>query len=488
MNPLKKLAGETVVYGFSSIVARMLNYLLVVIYTRVFTAEEYGIINELYAYAAFLIVILTYGMETGFFRFINKQEEKKKVFSTSLISLFYSSFLFISIVFLSHQPISEILGYEQYSILILLLGITVGIDAFSTITFAKLRSENRALKFVMIKVFNIGVNILMNIFFLIFLPMIESAVPDSPVLIVYDPALGIGYVIIANLISTILTLLVLLKEIVKVKFSFSPGLLKNMLKYSFPLLLSGLAGTVNESVDRILLRWRLPETVNAQEQLGIYGANIRIAVLMILFIQMFRYAAEPFFFKYYDKSDSRDLYARVMKYFIIAGILIFLGITGFLDLFKHIIGSAFHEGLNVVPIVLFGNFLLGVYFNLSVWYKLTDNTKFGAYLAFTGATVTVTINYFFIPIYGYMASAWAHVACYAIMCFLSYFIGMKYFTIPYDLKGILVYFAFAILIFTISSLISLENEIVDYIFNALLILIYCAFVIFREKNEILKVR
>lgn len=425
-------------------------------------------------------------METGFFRFINRQDDKKEVFSTSLISLFFSSIIFISIVILTYRTISEELGYEQYSILILMLGITVGIDAFSTIPFAKLRSENRALKFVMVKVFNIGVNILMNLFFLLFLPMIQSANPDSPVLLLYDPGFGIGYVILSNLIATILTLIVLLNEIVVIKFSFSPLLLQNMLKYSFPLLLSGLAGTVNESVDRIMLRWRLPESINAQEQLGIYGANIRIAVLMILFIQMFRYAAEPFFFNYYDKSDSRVLYARVMKYFIIAGILIFLGITNFLDVFKHIIGSSFHEGLSIVPIVLFGNLLLGIYFNLSVWYKLTDKTKFGAYLALTGAVITIAINYFFVPVFGYMASAWAHVACYTAMCILSYNIGKKYFKIPYDLKGILFYFTIAVIIFTISSSIDLENKIVDYVFNAVLILIYCAFVFYREKLEIFR--
>ncbi len=486
MNPLKRLAGETAIYGFSSIVARLLNYLLVVLYTRVFTTEEYGIINELYAYSAFLIIILTYGMETGFFRFINKHKDKEQVFSTAIISLFTSSLFFIVMITLLHTNVASLLDYEQYSEMILMLGITVAIDAFSTITFAKLRSENRAVRFVMIKVFNITVNILMNLIFLLFLPNFLDANPESSLNAIYNPDFGIGYVILSNLTATLLTLIILLKEMVSIKVAFSMTLLKRMLTYSLPLLISGLAGTVNESVDRIMLRWRLPDTINAQEQLGIYGANIRIAVLMVLFIQMFRYAAEPFFFRYQGKADSQELYAKVMKYFVIAGILIFLGITFYLDVFKHIIGSSFHEGLNIVPVVLFGNLLLGVYFNLSVWYKLTDNTKFGAYLAITGAAVTIGINFFLIPFYGYMASAWAHVACYAVMCLFSFFLGKRYLKIPYDLKRISVYFIFAAIIFLIAISINFTNIVTEYIIKSLLIVCYCTCIYYMEKDELIK--
>ncbi len=485
MNPLKRLAGETAIYGFSSIAARILNYLLVVLYTRVFTAELYGVINELYAYAAFLIVILTYGMETGFFRFINKYVDQIKIFSTTLFSLFISSVSFIILLFLTHEHIALVLDYEMYSNLILMLGITVAVDAFSTIPFVKLRSENRAVRFVTLKVFNIVVNITFNLFFLLLLPQIKASSPDSFILFIYDSSFGIGYVILSNLIATILTLILLIKEIAKFRPVVSFSVLKNMLGYSVPLLVSGLAGTINESIDRILLRWRLPETINAQEQLGIYGANIRIAVLMILFIQTFRYAAEPFFFNYQKQKGSKELYAQVMKYFVILGIFIFLGITLFIDFFKHIIGSDFHEGLSIVPIVLVGNLLLGVYFNLSIWYKLTDMTRYGAYLAILGALVTIIINYTLIPVYGYIASAWAHVACYLVMCVLSYNLGKKYYKIPYDFNRIVIYFIAGGLIYFTYCNVNIEVPVARYLFSSLLIAIYCLLVYYREKDEIL---
>jgi O-antigen/teichoic acid export membrane protein len=485
MNPLRQLAGQTAIYGLSSVVARVLNYLLVPFYTRIFEPAEYGVVNELYAYVAFLMIILTYGMETAFFRFSSKSDNSPLVFSTSIISLLITSILFAVAIILFYPFFAQLIGYEGQKEFVLLLGLILAIDAITAIPFARLRLQNKALRFMFIKIFNISANIGFNIIFLVLFPWLAKNGSSFFIVdLIYNPDFGVGYVFLSNFLASLFTLLFFLNDIRNVRFRFSAGVLKNMLAYSLPLLIAGFAGTVNEVIDRILLRYRLPSDVNALEQIGIYGANVKIAVLMALFIQMFRYASEPFFFSQEKNVNSRELYAKVLHYFTIFGVFIFLAISLYIDVFKHIIDSAYFEGIRVVPIILLGNLMLGIYFNLSVWYKLKELTIFGALFATAGALVTLSINWFFIPYYGYMASAWGHLASYTAMVLLSWSIGRHYLKIPYNIKIILFYLSTGIGIFLIASSFRIESIYYRLTVNTIFILIFTIIVAYRERKVI----
>ncbi len=484
LNPLKQLAGQTAIYGLSSVLARILNFLLVPFYTRIFVdTAEYGIINELYAYVAFVIIILTYGMETAFFRFASRYRDSSLVFSTSLISVLMTSVAFAVIIIFFHPLFARMTGYEEYGIFILLLGLVLSLDAAAALPFARLRFENQALKFALIKLFNICANIFFNLFFLVFLPWLISSNYSFPLLeALYFPELRVGYVFVSNLLASFFTLLFFVRDIAGGLYHYSFRLFRKMIAYSFPLLIAGLAGTVNEVIDRIMLRHRLPADVNALEEIGIYGANIKIAVLMTLFIQMFRYAFEPFVFSQEKSAHSRELYAHVLNYFTIFGVLVFLGITLYIDIFQFIIGPEYREGLKIVPIVLLGNLMLGIYFNLSVWYKLKGITLFGAFFALSGALVTIGVNYFFIPAYGYMASAWAHFLAYAFMVVLAYIAGRYYYPIPYNLMKLLFYIGSGVFLFIFASVFKIEDIFYRLSFNTLLILIFALMVFLKERK------
>ncbi|MFW5700107.1 MAG: oligosaccharide flippase family protein [Cyclobacteriaceae bacterium] len=489
MNPLKQLAGQTAIYGLSSVLARILNFLLVPFYTRIFVdTAEYGIINELYAYVAFLIIVLTYGMETAFFRFTSKHNNSQLVFSTSVISLIITSILFAIIIIFFFPTIAQLIGYGEKANFVLILGIVLSFDAMAAIPFARLRYMNKALKFALIKLFNICTNIFFNIFFLIIIPfLIDRGYSFFIFDIIYDPDFKVGYVFVSNFLASFFTLLFFLKDIIRTRFIFSWGLLKSMLFYSFPLLIAGLAGTVNEVIDRIMLRYRLPSEINALEQIGIYGANIKIAVLMTLFIQMFRYAFEPFFFSQEKNIYNRKLYADVLHYFVIFGIFGFLFITLYIDIFKYIIGPQYREGLDIVPVVLLGNLMLGIYFNLSVWYKLKEMTIYGAVFATTGAIVTLSVNYWFIPLFGYLASAWAHFFSYFVMVILAYFSGRFYYPVPYKISWLLFYFTVGFLLYILSVLVYVEGMFLRMSINTLFILIFVVLAYFIEKKNIIEI-
>ena len=354
MNPLKKLAGQTVIYGLSSVVGRLLNYLLVPLYTRYFLPEEYGVVTEMYAYVAFLVVILTYGIETAFFRYIQKVPNKRTVYSTSLISLLITSTIFIVIIYISAQPIANWLQYPETPEYIKCFALIIGLDAVAAISFAKLREMNNASRFALIRLINIFINIGLNLFFIIYCPYsIENNLSSVEfVNSVYSEDIGIGYIFIANLIASIITFLMLLPEMIKSVWIFDKTLWKNMMIYAFPLLIAGLAGITNETIDRILLKHLLPETVNASSELGLYGAFYKLSILMILFIQTFRFAAEPFFFAQEKEKNSKKIYADVMKYFVIITSLIFLIVSMFYDFIILFLGSNYHDprGFKVVSI------------------------------------------------------------------------------------------------------------------------------------------
>ena len=421
-------------------IPRLLNYLLLTpFFTRVFLLGEYGIVTELYAYVVFLLVILTYGMETGFFRYAEKHSNSNEVYSTSLISLFSTSGLFIVIMWILARPIAGFIGYGDNPEYIVWIGIIVGLDSFMAIPFARLRQQKKAVKFAVIKIANVVVNISLNLLFLLFLPgMSESGVHSIPEWL-YNSEIGVGYVFISNMAASLFTLILLSGEFFNIALTFNKKLWRRMIVYSLPLLVSGLAGTVNEALDRVLLKHLIPKELNPLDQLGIYGANYKIAVMLQLFIQMFRFASEPFYFTRARDRNAKKLFADIMKYFVIICMVIFLGVTLYIDIFKFFIGERFHAGLHIVPIVLYAIFFLGVFFNLSIWYKLKNLTKFGALITITGAVITFLINWFFIPRYGFTASAWAHFFCYLTMVIMSYFLGRKYYRIQYDIKRILFY-------------------------------------------------
>lgn len=487
MNPLKQLAGQTAVYGLGTIVPRLLNFLLLTpFYTRVFVKGEYGMVTELYAYVAFLMVLLTYGMETAYFRFVENAKNKDKVYTTALTSLFITSTLFVILVIIFAQPLADIIRYSSNVEYIIYFALIIGIEAFTSIPFARLRQQKKPGRFAFIKIVNVLVNISLNFFFLWLCPVLLKNNPDSIVGLIYSENIGVGYAFISNLVATIVTLLLLIPDIFKTRIQFDAALLRNMLVYSLPLLVVGLAGMVNEVSDKIFLKYLWPDPETALDQVGIYGACFRLAVLMTLFTQMFRYAAEPFFFAQAKEKNSKVVYADVMKYFIIFGLIIFLTVMLYIDIFKYFIGSNFHEGLFIVPIVLFANLFLGVFYNLSVWYKLNNLTRFGAAIAIVGAIITIVLNIILIPKIGYLGSAWAHFACYFVMMIISYFWGKKYFPINYDLKRILLYTILALVLYAVSHYVKPQEFILQLLVNSVLLIIFLATVYKFEKPNLIK--
>ena len=478
MGKLKQLAGQTVIYGLSSIVGRLLNYLLVPLYTNIFSTGQYGIVTELYAYLSFLIIVLTYGMETGFFRFSESEKENPKVYSTALISLLISSTLFIVLAVFFAQPVANALNYNQHPEYVIWLGIIIGVDAMTAIPFAWLRQKNKALQFATIKLINIGANIGLNLFFLVLCPYFIKTGSDLPTWL-YNSEIGVGYVFISNLVASILTLLILIPYL-RVNWTFDKALWKKMIFYSLPLLVAGFAGMVNETFDRAMLKRLLPDASTAMDQLGIYGANYKVAILMTIFIQTFRFAAEPFFFSQYKEKNAKELYADVMKFFIIFGLFIFLSVMLYIDIVKYFIGEDFRSGLKIVPILLLANLFLGIFYNLSIWFKLTNKTRYGAYLAIFGATITIVLNFWLIPIIGYLGSAWATLICYFAMMIVSFFLGNIHYKVPYDLARIGLYFISATLIYVVSIILPFSSVELTLSVNTLLLFIFIGLVLYLE--------
>ncbi len=480
-NPIKQLFGQTAVYGLGIVLPRLLNYLLLTpFYTRVFEKATYGVITELYAYVVFLLVILTYGMETGFFRYTSNSDQKEKVYTTVLSALFITSSLFIISMLLWGGHVSRVLGYASNPEYIKWLAIIVGVDAFTSIPFARIRLYNRAGKYAFIRIVEVSINIGLNLFFLYYCPKH----PESELVsMVYREEIGVGYVLIANMIASLSKIFLLLSEILAAfRSTFDRKLMNTLLRYSYPLLVAGLAGTVNEALDRILLKHMIPADQNPMEQLGIYGANYKLAVLMTLFVQMFKYAAEPFFFSKSGEKNAKKLYADVMTFFVVAGLFIFLLVNLYLDYFILFIGKSFREGSHIVPVILMANLVMGIFFNLSIWYKLTNKTKIGAVLVILGALITVVINLLFIPKYGFLASAWAHLICYSVMVVLSYLWSRKHYAVPYRIGRILVYMAFALVIYFINELFLQEVLKSQNLKGLILMGLFVAVVYFGERK------
>jgi O-antigen/teichoic acid export membrane protein len=495
MTAIKRLAGQTAIYGIPSVLGRILGYLLVPLYTRVFLPGEYGTVNVFYSYASLLMVILTYGMETAFFRFNEHEHDLEKVFSTGVISLIISSLLFLLMVSFSAGDVARWIEYPDHREYVIWFAWILALDAISAVPFAYLRAQNRPARFAWIKMTNITVNIVLNLFFLLLCPFIlkqySGTLPGKFITLIYRPHWGIEYIFISNLIASSLTLVMLLPQISVVRWKIQPDLWKRMLLYAFPLLFAGMAGIVNETFDRLLLRYLLPKDI-ASYQVGIYAACYKISILMTIFIQAYKYAAEPFFFAQAKEKDAREVYARIMDYFIITVSLIFLVTMLFLDDFimPVLVGKKYWEGKGVIPVLMMANLFLGVYYNLSIWYKLTAKTSWGAWLSLVGAIITLVLNFWWIPlssdhlIYGYYGSAWATFICYGSMMILSYLIGQKYFPVKYNLLKFAGYLGLSVLLCVISSVIKPELSVLRIGFHTILLLIFLGIVYLIEKPAI----
>lgn len=488
-NPLKKLAGQTAVYGLSSIVGRLLNYLLVPLYVGVFAhTSDYGVISELYAWIAFLMVLLTFGMETAFFKFLSdRPESKEKIFRNSMLSLLVINFAFLILILLFNGFIADKMLFPNNPEYVILLGIIVVIDATSALPLAKLRAEEKAKKFAFIQLTGIAINISLNLIFmlLIFKPESQNA------------EVGVRFILIANLVASLIKPAILYKDFITLKWIWNTQLIKTMVKYSFPLALAGFAFIINETVDRILLKHltfknSLGESsvdmalTYAESQVGIYSASYKLAMLVTILLQAYRYAAEPFFFAQAKNKDRNKTYVKVMNYFIGAVFLSFLVVSLNLDIFKYFIPNpAYWEGLKIVPILLLANVFSGIYINQSIWYKLSGQTKFGAYIALGGAALTLTLNFAFIPIYGYMACAWATFAVYGAQMIASYILGQKHYPIPYNLRKFGLYSITALAIFFILKWIDIAPGTLQFIVHNLLILAYIGLVYWMEKPKVM---
>jgi len=436
------------------------------------------------------MIFLTYGLETGFFRFSQNNEDKPNVYTTIMSSLFTSSSIFIALIFIFLEPLSGALGYAGFEKYIWWMALIIGIDAFTSVPFAKLRHEQKAIQFAVIKLTNIAINIGLNILLIVVLPRIAQT-HDIAWIDQYFAQPSVASIFISNLVASIVTLIMLLPQILRNHNSFDYSLLKRILSYSWPLLIAGLAGSINEVYDRISLRYFLtiPEGVDSSKyilsQVGVYGANYKLAMIISIFNQAFRFAAEPFFFSRMNASDSRETYAKIMNYFVAFTLFLFLVIMLFIDIFKHFIGSNFHEGLSVVPILLLANIFLGIVFNLSIWYKLSNQTKFGIWIVGFGALITLIINMIFVPYYGYVACAWATLACYVLMTILSYRLCQKYYVIPYKIKSLAMYFALAGLIYVTDIYIQIPYVIFSYGIKSIFVLLFVGIVVVNEKKGII---
>ncbi|MBP5978312.1 MAG: polysaccharide biosynthesis protein [Bacteroides sp.] len=482
MAGLKSLAKDTAIYGLSSIIGRFLNYLLVPLYTIKLSAASggYGVVTNIYAMTALLLVVLTYGMETGFFRFANKKDEDPlKVYSSTLITVGGSSVLFVLFCLVFIEPIAGFLGYADHPEYIAMMAIVVALDAFQCIPFAYLRYRKRPIKFAGIKMLFVVSNILLNLFFLVLCPWLNAHSPET-ISWFYDPGYGVGYVFLANLICTSLQMLFFVNELRGFQYVLDKALIKRMFSYSFPILILGLAGILNQTVDKIIFPFLLDNANEARVQLGIYGAASKIAMVMAMFTQAFRYAYEPFVFGKEKDGDSRQTYASAMKFFVIFTLLAFLAVMFYMDILRYIITPDYWPGLKVVPIVMAAEMFMGVYFNLSFWYKLIDETRWGAYFSLIGCVIIVLLNIIFVPIYGYIACAWAGLAGYFTVTLLSYFVGQKKYPINYDLKGIGLYVLLAAVLYVASVFIVPENVVFRLLFRTGLLFVFIAFIVKKD--------
>ncbi|MEO8710578.1 MAG: oligosaccharide flippase family protein [Parafilimonas sp.] len=489
MSSIKQLAGQTIWYGVSSIAARFINFLLTpyLTYSTLISTANYGQMSALLAAIPLFNVIFTYGMETTYFRFMRKDVDREAVNNTAIISLLISSVLLSILLWMNQEWLAKVATLSEFPLLVQLSIIIIGLDALSTIPFARLRYECRPRLFALLKIANIIINVSLTVFFLSYCPHKAKADPTSWAALIYKPGINpITYVLLATAFASFFTLLLLSKWVLPKQWKFNMGLWLSMMAYSLPMLIAGLGGMVNETFDRLMLGWWLPGTHEfADEQRGIYGACYKLSILITLFIQAFRMGAEPFFFKQAEGGNPQKTYARVTKFFVIIVSVMFLAVTLFLPVWRYFIDPKYWEGLKVVPILLLANICLGIYYNLSIWYKVTNKTIAGAWITLIGTAITIFINYFFIPRYSYVASAWATFLCYFSMMIISFVWGQKSYYVPYAWKKLLTYLLIALGLFFIHKAVSgfYENTIFSLSLAAVFILAFMLFILRVERKE-----
>ena len=477
---LEKLAKQTAIYGISTIVVRFLNYLLTPYYTRIFTQGEYGVITDIYALIPFALVMLSMGMESSYFRFTTKAEEeggdvamgKCKVFATTWGITSLAAAVFFGLVWLFNSPISHAMGkaYVAHPEYVTIVAAIVMVDVWSIIPFSRLREQGRAMRFVLLKAMSVLLNVGLAIGF--------------GVAGMYDTEFGIGWVLIANLAASLLTFLALLPTANGVLPRIDGALLRKIFVYSLPLLISGVAGTANEFIDRQMIKYLSPGE-NAMADLGIYGAIVKIAVVMTLFTQMYRLAAEPFFLSSFKKEDFKEANAASMKYFVMASMVIFLGIVLFRDLFQLIVGSDFRQGIDILPIVLASNVLAGIWFNLSFWYKREEKTKYAMSITFLGLIITVALSFVLVPGMGYRGAAWVRLVAEAAMVVWSYLLCRRHYPIPYDLRRIGEYFLLGGAIYMLSRMVVEPlGGVISIAGNVVLFIVAIWYAVWREKIDV----
>lgn len=450
MSLLKKLAGETALYGLSSIVGRMLNFLLTFIYTRTLTKADNGVLNELYAYVGFLIVVYSYRMESAYFRYGTPLPDRERSYSTGLISLIGSTLLITTAILFFSQPLADVLHYHDHAEYIRLFALVLAFDCLSELPFARLRLEQRPRRFVAGKLLNIGVNILLNVFWLVVCPW-AARHGYNWVYTVWSPDWGVSSVFIANVLASLATLIFLLPQFKGLQTGFDRALWKKMIFYAAPLIIVQFAGIVNQMLDRTMLKWLLPGTPEENlAQVGVYGNNYKLAMLITIFTQAYRYAAEPFFFRHAADENAPEIQAQATKWFTIAATTGMAGILLFIDVVKYFLGEAYFSGLKVVPILLLANVLLGIYYNLSVWYRLKDKTLLGAAISLAGGLLTFVLNIVLVPRIGYIGAAWTALATYSFMCLATWFTGLKHYPVPYPFARMALYIGSALAAYAMS--------------------------------------
>lgn len=476
-------------YGLSSIAARFINYLLTPYLTATLTGVAYGEMSLVYALLPFLNIIFTYGLETAFFRFSSDRQKQKAVYDTASISLIVSTVVLTGLMVLFNNVFAGLIGLHQHPEYFTWAAFIIGFDALSTLAFARLRFDGRPVKFATVRIAGILINIGFTYFFLSVCPRIQQEAPNSFIGTFYNANNRVGYVILANLIQSAATFIMLSKEFFQFRWRFDKALWKDIILYSAPLILAGFAGMINETFDRIMLRWwsPAPNEAAAAFEVGVYSACYKLSILITLFIQAFRMGAEPFFFRQAQEQAPQRTYARVMKFFVITICFMFLAVALFLDLWKHFIQNpAQWEGLRVVPVLLLANMFLGVYYNLSIWYKLTNKTGAGARITGIGAAITLAVNYLFIPRFGYMACAWATFFCYGSMMVVSYRWGQKAYPVPYATKKLIAYFVITLMLYGIHSAFEWMGLHVwfNHLFGLMLIALFGWFILNVERKEL----
>ena len=480
-NPILKLAGETAIYGFTTIFAKVLNFLFLPLYCYILSTESFGVLTEFLAYIAVLQVLLTLGLETGCFRYANRTEQPEKVFSNALttISLFtVAAFLFF---ILSSEQTASALGYAGFKNIILYASAILAIDAIIAVPFARLRFLHKPIRFVTFKSIKILCETAFNLLIFLAAPSYIANNPDTILLRFISPTPDFTYPLFAIFLSAVVSLIVMLPDILKVGFHITPKLWKQMMLFSFPIMIAGLPGVMNDFADRFLFRFFSPEGNSWRSDLGIFQAGVKVATIMMLFIQMFRYAAEPFFFSKEKERDSKELYAKVMSYFTAFGVLIALGVLFYIDIIQYLVGRDFRPGMSILPIMLLAYLILGMNFNVSMWYKLSGKSKYAIWITCAGLLVTLLVNILFMPRFSYHAAAWAHLASYTVMMIISLILGNKHYPIPYNWGKIASYIAIGIILYFAITLLPPMGTAIEYIIRTIVILLYVYIVIRIEK-------